>query len=74
TSRVRMLWTDDAGADGVGLRTAVTSGEDCVSGGGLLGSVGDLEPIIEPLLGSLGTLDLPVPVTTESVIGALPAL
>lgn len=78
TSRVRMLWTDDAGADGVGLRTAVTSGEDCVSGGGLLGSVGDLapmlEPIIEPLLGSLGTLDLPVPVTTESVIGTLPAL
>lgn len=72
-SRVRMLWTDDAGADGVGLRSAVT-GDDCAAGGGILGSVGDLAPMLEPMLGSLGTLDLPVPVTTESVMGALPAL
>jgi hypothetical protein len=56
-TRVRMLWTDDAATDGLGLRTAVGTAGDCtVPGGGSLGGGSlDVNVVGTGVFGSLGS-------------------
>lgn len=71
--RIRVLWTDDAAADGVGLRTAVTAAGGC-EGDDDNGSVAGFGELFGSLGGSLGPIEVALTSTAHSNMGTLPEL